>query len=212
MTNPTEEDIISVRREAELKAIQNGAAPGTVEVSVEVDTQRSIVRAIAVGATELRSKDRMSRRLTEEEILKVVAENLDAPSNELTIAARNGSMYAVLHEKVEKKLFGILKKSVRQLRLVDEEGVIRLQKNNALVRQTTVGGWQTDLDWILEELTVYNDGGVNLPNVYVVLGKRVIDLSGMQSPEQISSLGNVELAGRSKEEPLILAATTRSES
>ena len=212
VTNPTEEDIISVRREAELKAIQNGAAPGTVEVSVEVDTQRSIVRAIAVGATELRSKDRMSRRLTEEEILKVVAENLDASSNELTIAARNGSMYAVLHEKVEKKLFGILKKSVRQLRLVDEEGVIRLQKNNALVRQTTVGGWQTDLDWILEELTVYNDGGVNLPNVYVVLGKRVIDLSGMQSPEQISSLGNVELAGCSKEEPLILAATKRSES
>ena len=87
--------------------------------------------------------------------------------------------------------------------------MIRLQKNNALVRQTTVGSWQQDLKWILEELTEYNDGGTNLPNVYVVLGKRIIDLSGMQTGEQIVSLGNVELAGYQDGEPLILAATRR---
>lgn len=211
VSHPTEEDIISVRREAELKAIQNGAAPGTVEVSVEVDTQRNIVRAIAVGATELRSKDRMGKTLTEDEILAVVADNVNAPKDQLSIVARNGSMYAVQHTLVEKKLFGLMKKKATQLRLVDEEGVIRLQKRNALVRQTTVGGWKADLDWMLEELTVYNDGGTNLPNVYVVLGKRIIDLSGLQSPEQIASLGGVELAGCGQEEPLILAATKRIE-
>ena len=209
VTNPTEEDIISVRREAELKAIQNGAAPGTVEVSVEVDTQRSIVRAIAVGATEMRSKDRMNQKLDQEKLLEIVAENLDAPKSELKVAAQNGVMYAVQYTKVEKKLFGLAKKSSNQLRLIDEEGVIRLQKNNAWVRQTTVAQWEKDLAWILEELTEYNDGGTNLPNVYVVLGKRIIDLSGLQSPEQIASLGNVELAGCRQEEPLILAATKR---
>ena len=209
VTNPTEDDIISVRREAELKAIQNGAAPGTVEVSVEVDTQRNIVRAIAVGATEMRSKDRMNQKLNQEKLLEIVAENLDAPKSELKVAAQNGVMYAVQYTKVEKKLFGLVKKSSNQLRLIDEEGVIRLQKNNAWVRQTTVAQWEKDLAWILEELTEYNDGGTNLPNVYVVLGKRIIDLSGLQSPEQIASLGNVELAGCRQEEPLILAATKR---
>lgn len=209
VTNPTEDDIISVRREAELKAIQNGAAPGTVEVSVEVDTQRNIVRAIAVGATEMRSKDRMNQKLDQEKLLEIVAENLDAPKSELKVAAQNGVMYAVQYTKVEKKLFGLVKKSSNQLRLIDEEGVIRLQKNNAWVRQTTVAQWEKDLAWILEELTEYNDGGTNLPNVYVVLGKRIIDLSGLQSPEQIASLGNVELAGCRQEEPLILAATKR---
>lgn len=209
VTNPTEDDIISVRREAELKAIQNGAAPGTVEVSVEVDTQRNIVRAIAVGATEMRSKDRMNQKLDQEKLLEIVAENLDAPKSELKVAAQNGVMYAVQYTKVEKKLFGLVKKSSNQLRLIDEEGVIRLQKNNAWVRQTTVAQWEKDLAWILEELTEYNDGGTNLPNVYVVLGKRIIDLSGLQSPEQITSLGNVELAGCRQEEPLILAATKR---
>lgn len=209
VANPTDADIISVRREAEQKAIQNGAAPGTVEVSVEVDTQKNIIRAIAVGATELRSKDRMKKEMSEDERLGVVAENLGVGKEELRIEARNGSMMAVQYDRKQKKLFGLIKKVTKPLRLIDEEGVIRLQKNNALVRQTTVGGWQQDLKWILEELTEYNDGGTNLPNVYVVLGKRIIDLSGMQTGEQIISLGNVELAGYEDMEPLILAATRR---
>lgn len=209
VANPTDADIISVRREAEQKAIQNGAAPGTVEVSVEVDTQKNIIRAIAVGATELRSKDRMKKEMSEDELLGVVAENLGVSKEELHIEARNGSMMAVQYDRKQKKLFGLIKKVTKPLRLIDEEGVIRLQKNNALVRQTTVGSWQQDLKWILEELTEYNDGGTNLPNVYVVLGKRIIDLSGMQTGEQIVSLGNVELAGYQDGEPLILAATRR---
>ena len=209
VTNPTDDDIISVRREAELKAIQNGAAPGTVEVSVEVDTQRNIVRAIAVGATEMRSRDRMQRKLTQEELLDIVAENLDADKQQLKITAQNGSMFAVQYDKVEKKLFGLVKKTTRPLRLIDEEGVIRLQKNNAWTRQSTVGAWQKDLNWLLEELTEYNDGGTNLPNIYLVLGKRIVDLSGMQSGEQIVSLGSVELAGCNADEPLIVAGTKR---
>ena len=209
VTNPTDEDIISVRREAELKAIQNGAAPGTVEVSVEVDPQRNIVRAIAVGATEMRSRDRMQRKLSQEELLTIVAENLDADRNLLQISAQNGSMFAVQYDKVEKKLFGLVKKKTRPLRLIDEEGVIRLQKNNAWALQSTVGTWQKELNWLLEELTEYNDGGTNLPNVYIVLGKRIVDLSGMQSPEQIVSLGAVELLGCGADEPLIVAATKR---
>lgn len=209
VANPTDADIISVRREAEQKAIQNGAAPGTVEVSVEVDTQKNIIRAIAVGATELRSKDRMKKEMSEDERLGVVAENLGVGKEKLQVEARNGAMMAVQYDRIQKKLFGLIKKVTKPLRLIDEEGVIRLQKNNALVRQTTVGGWQQDLKWILEELTEYNDGGTNLPNVYVVLGKRIIDLSGMQTGEQIISLGNVELAGYEDMEPLILAATRR---
>ena len=209
VTNPTEDDIISVRREAELKAIQNGAAPGTVEVSVEVDTQRNIVRAIAVGATEMRSRDRLQQKLSQEELLSIVAENLDADKGLLEVTAQNGSMLAVQYDKVEKKLFGLMKKRSRPLRLIDEEGVIRLQKNNAWVRQSTVGTWEKDLKWVLDELTEYNDGGTNLPNVYIVLGKRIVDLSGMQSGDQIASLGNVELAGCGANEPLILAATKR---
>ena len=209
--NPTDEDIISVRREAEMKAIKNGAAPGSVEVSVEVDTQRNVIRAIAVGATELRSKNLMERKLSKDELLHIVSENLDVKPSVLKIAAQNGAMFAVQYNCIQSKLFGLLKKTTTPLRLIDEEGVIRLQKNNAWVRQSSVSNWQKDASILLEELTIYNDGGVNLPNIYVVLGKRIIDLSGMQSDTQIFSLGNVELAGYSENEPVILAATKRLE-
>ncbi|MDD2993697.1 MAG: hydantoinase/oxoprolinase family protein, partial [Pygmaiobacter sp.] len=69
--------------------------------------------------------------------------------------------------------------------------------------------WQKDAAWMLEELTEYNDGGANLPNLYVVLGKRIIDLSGLTSDTQIYSLGNVELAGCGAQEQVIVAATKR---
>ena len=148
---------------------------------MEVDTQRNIIRAIAVGATEMRSKDMMNQKLGKDALFAIVAENL----------------------------FGLRKKTTHPLRLIDEEGVIRLQKNNAWVRQSSVAEWEKDAAWMLEELTEYNDGGANLPNLYVVLGKRVIDLSGLSSDTQIYSLGNVELAGCGAQEPLIVAATKR---
>ena len=209
VSNPTEEDIISVRREAELKAIQNGASPDTVEVSVEVDTQRNIIRAIAVGATELRSKDRLKKQLTKEELLDAVAHNLNVDKSTLEISAENGSMYAVQATITEKKLFGFVKKTTKPLRLIDDEGVIRLQKKNAWSRQSSAANWQADVDWMIEELTEYNDGGANLPNIYIVLGKRVIDLSGLQNAEQIKSIGGVELSGIAADTKLIVIATKR---
>lgn len=209
VTNPTEDDVISVRREAEMLAIQNGAAPGTVEVSVEVDTQRSLIRAIAVGATEMRSKNMLNRKLEEPELRRLVAENLEAQPDELEIAASNGAMTAFICKKVEKKLFGLSKKTKTALRLIDEEGIIRLQKNNAWVSQSTVGDWKQQAGYFLEELTEYNDGGTQMPNLYVVLGKRIIDLSGMQNDAQLYSLGSVELSGCPDTEPLIIAATRR---
>jgi len=209
ITNPTNEDIISVRREAEMKAIKNGAAPGTVEVSVEVDTQRNIVRAVAVGTTELRRKNLLERKLPKDELLKIVGNNLNVNPSRLVISAQNGSMIAVQYNKVERKLFGFVKRRTTPLRLIDEEGVIRLQKNNAWVRQSTVGTWQKDTAVLLEELTIYNDGGINLPNLYLVLGKRIIDLSGLQSDAQIYSLGKIELEGYPENEPVIIIVTRR---
>lgn len=211
ISNPTDADIISVRREAEQKAIRNGAAPGTVEVTVEIDTQRHVVRAIAVGTTELRSKDLTKKLLSKEELLKVVGENLSVDPAQLRIAAENGFVYAITTDHVEKKLFGLLKKVTHPLRLVDEEGVIRLQKNNAMVRQSSIAGWKKDAAYLLEELTEYNDGGTNLPNFYIVLNKKVIDLSGMSAADQIYSLAEVELAGYEEQMPLILAATNRTD-
>jgi N-methylhydantoinase A/oxoprolinase/acetone carboxylase beta subunit len=209
VSNPTDADIVSVRREAEQKAIKNGAAPGTVEVTVEVDSQRNVIRAIAMGATEMRSKRLNAEPLSDERLLAVVAENMDMDASALSIVARTDEVCAVSAEVNEKRFFGLSRKVTHPLRLVDTEGVIRLQKANAEVRQASVGAWKPAVAHMLDELTVYNDGGTNLPNVYIVLGKRIIDLSGMSSEEQIYSLAAVEFQGFPDQTPLIVAATGR---
>ena len=60
-------------------------------------------------------------------------------------------------------------------------------------------------------LFTLNDGGTNLPNFYIILNKKVIDLSGMSAADQIYSLAEVELAGYEEQMPLILAATNRTD-
>ncbi len=211
VSSPPQEDILSIRREVEQKAIQSGAAPGTIEVHVEVDTQKNLLRAIAVGATEMRSKVLGNTKLTVDELLKICAENMDGNPDELSITAQNGVMYAVQSQRLEKKFLGLLKKKTTPLRLIDEEGVIRLQKSNALVSEEKIADWETKIEWYLEELMVFNDGGANLPNIYLVSGKRIIDLSGLQSKAQICALGNAELTGFGNDEKILIIATGRTE-
>ena len=60
-------------------------------------------------------------------------------------------------------------------------------------------------------MTVYNDGGANYPNLHLVVGGKIINLSGLSSEEQIRSLAAVELQGYDAQTPLIVVGTERLE-
>ena len=209
--NPTEQDVLSVRREAAQRAIASGANPETVEVSVEVDTTKNIVRAIAIGATELRSKDMMQAKLTEDQLKAVVAENLDVNPERIYVAASNGPMYMMQYRQEEKKLFGLIKKVTTPTRLIDDEGVIRLQKQNGHVRSCKVSEWKQSLLELMGAYTVYDDGGKTLPNVYIVHNKRIIDLCNLGDEEHVVALANVELGYSDPNEMLLLLCSARTD-
>ena len=211
IANPTQEDILSVRREAEERAIQSGASPETVEVSVEVDTSKNMVRAIAIGTTELRSKDLTKRKLTEEEIRKIAAEHMDAPENTVYTAVSNGMMYAMQHKVLRKKFFGVFKSVTKPTVIVDEEGVVRLQKKNGKVYGANGDNWESVLLQAVENMTEYNDGGKTMPNTYVIFGKRILDLSGLLDEAQIKSLAEVELAAVRKDDTLMILTSARTD-
>ena len=61
------------------------------------------------------------------------------------------------------------------------------------------------------ELTEYNDGGKTLPNIYVVFGKRIIDLSGLIDEAHVLSLANVELAAIRPDDKLIILCSARTD-
>lgn len=207
IVNPTEKDILAVRREAEVKVMAAGAIPSTIEVIVEVDPKRHLVRATAVGSTEFRSKASDTQRLTIEEMKAVVAENLLVDKDEIYLAAENGFLYAMMFKEVQKKLFGVFKKTSLHLRLIDDEGVIRLQKSNAHVKGATAKNWEREFRTLIEGDIVYGDGGEEYPGAYIVYGSRIITLTGLSSIDHMISVAKIELTGLGEEEKLILISS-----
>ena len=92
---------------------------------------------------------------------------------------------------------------------MDEEGIIRLQKKDAHVLSACINNWKEQTSRILQSLTIYDDGGTTLPNFYIVVGKRIIDLSGLPSEDQVYSLAGVELSGYQGDTPLIIIGAGR---
>lgn len=209
ISNPTEEDILTIKREAELQAIKAGAAADTIEVQVEVDTKRNLVRAVAIGSTELRTKNLADKLLDEQQIKEIVADKMQVTAEDVQITASNDYVYIVTHEETETKLFGLLKKKCLSLCLVDNEGVIRLHKRNANFSTAGYESWQRILMAMIERYSDYNEGGKQYPNTYVVFDKRIINLSGLAKDDQIIGMAKSELSGMGKDEKLLIVCAKK---
>ncbi|MCH3962251.1 MAG: hydantoinase/oxoprolinase family protein [Solobacterium sp.] len=211
ISNPTQADILSVRHEAEEQAIKSGAVPETIEIQMEVDPTKNMVRAIAIGTTELRSKDLTKQKLTKAEITEKVAEMLDTKAENVKITGQSELMYAMQVYETTKKFFGLVHTVKKPTCVVDDEGIIRLQKKDGHVFNCTGENWAKKLPNVVESMTEYNDGGKTLPNVYVIYGKRILNLSGLPDQEHVVSLAKVELANVQPEEKMFILLSARTD-
>jgi N-methylhydantoinase A len=209
IANPSADDVLRIRKEAEAAAIKAGASPASVEVHVTVDTQRNVVRAIAVGATEMRAHDRTARALSEEECHKIAADSLRLPPQAVTLTAETRNMSCFSGQAQQSFLQRLVGGVRSDLRAVDREGVLRLQVKGGQARTTTVACAPADLRSLAEANTSYGDAGAILPNVFVILGARILDLSGLPSLDQVVSLAQVEIAGHEPDEPVVIVTSKR---
>ena len=120
-------------------------------------------------------------------------------------------MYAMQYKLEKKRFFGLSRKITKPTSVVDEEGVIRLQKQDGKIHRCTGDGWEKALSRAVEEMTEYNDGGKTLPNTYIIYGKRIIDLSGMIDEEHLKSLAKVELSLARPEDKLFILCSARTD-
>jgi N-methylhydantoinase A/oxoprolinase/acetone carboxylase beta subunit len=204
---PTEADILRVRKEAEEAAVRSGAAPGTVEVQVEVDAVRQMVRATATGATELRTRDLLRRDLPEPELRMIAARSMQVKEADHRAAAGRWHIYSGQAE--EKRLFGLVRRTVELTRVLDTEGVVRLAKGAVVVAESAVGRLGADLQQLLARTTRYGDAGAEIPETFLFCGGRMVDLSGLQTPEQLAAMAAVELAGYGDEAPVVILCAPR---
>jgi hypothetical protein len=199
-----EEDILAVRAEAERAVVAQGAAADAVEVEVTVDPQTNTVRAIATGATELRTQDR-AHRADDAERLRLAAASLKTPEDRVRTLAGT-SAYTVYGTEQHRRLRGVR----HPVRVVDADGVVRLHAPDARVDTTTVGAAAQVLATLVDEATAYGDGGVRAPALRLLVGSRIADLSGVLAPQPLLALARTELEGRPADETVIALVEERS--
>jgi N-methylhydantoinase A/oxoprolinase/acetone carboxylase beta subunit len=204
---PSQQDVLAVRAEAEQAVIAQGAAPATVEVDVSVDAQTNTVTAIATGATELRTRADTNESTVDRQ--RIAADSLDRPPAEVRLLAETPN-HAVFGAEVRRGgALGRWARPYRPVRVVDRDGVVRLQSPDAVIAETTVGAAYATLSEQLATHTTYGDGGSQLPAMRLLVGPRIVDLAGVTTAEQLMALARAELDGRTPDEPLVSITEVR---
>lgn len=209
ITNPTPEQILQVRREAREAVVKIGALPESVEVQIEVDTRRNIVRAIAFGTTELKQDDDSKNIGGLDGAKSAAARSLKIEENAVDLSAEIAGFYVFTAEFQTKTFFGLFKQKRFAARVVDKTGVVRLQRNSAEVHKSTVENISRELEMTINKLTDFGDAGRALPDIHLLVGARIINLSGLAELEQVLALAETELETSEKSEKIVIIASPR---
>jgi N-methylhydantoinase A/oxoprolinase/acetone carboxylase beta subunit len=210
IVDPTPEQILQIRREAADAVIKIGALPESVEVNIEVDTRRNLVRAVAFGTTELKKDKGEAVVGGLEGCLESAARSMKVEKSTVELAAETAGLYVFTSLLNTKTFFGLFNSTKQMARVVDKTGVVRLQRSRAEVHSSTIETVSRDLERIITNLTDFGDAGRALPDVHVLVGSRIVNLSGLAELEQAIALANTELENLPADEKLVIVAAPRS--
>lgn len=190
--NPTEDDIRRIREEVIEKIVKSGANEATVDVAIEIDSQRNILRAVATGSTELRSKDLTQSTVSVDEMKEVVSGALSTKKDTVEFVLNSGRWYLFKSIQEKKTFLGLFKKKLNNVCIVDREGVVRLKKEHAnylMFKKQALLSTFTDF---IDQNTIYSDANATIPKVFLFYKEKMLDLTGMQTKEQLLSIIGVE--------------------
>jgi N-methylhydantoinase A/oxoprolinase/acetone carboxylase beta subunit len=198
--NPSPEDLQRIKREAFDAVVKLGAAPENVEVTIEVDAQTQRVRATAMGASEMRAQD-LLKDVSEDEARNIAATSMGLAPESLRLVAATDQM-RVFQGSVEERKWRFFKSRRSPVRAVDREGVIRIQRSDGVVVGAKAGDGLAELRQLWEQVTIYNGDSIITPDMFVISGRRVVDLSGVTALDQALAIGGSELEGLAPETPV----------
>ena len=191
VVQPSEEDIRSIRREALEKILRSGAQESTVEIAIEIDRQANILRASAMGATELRKSDGAAKALSATELRAIAAESMALPPEQVKEAAATGTWH-IFDGQYKKRLWGIIPITKHKVRVLNRNGVICLQREGLGAIVCTKADLQAELTALLEDTVEYGTTGGELPGLFAYYGEKQLNLSGLVSQEQVLDLMKME--------------------
>jgi N-methylhydantoinase A/oxoprolinase/acetone carboxylase beta subunit len=201
--NPAESDIINIRREVETKLLKQGANPATIEINIEVDTKRNIVRATGVGSLEMKTKQMLKKEKTISELRKIAADSFKCEEKDVELVGETKYL-KVFNYRESRKFFGLFKKEKNKIKVLDIEGIIKLSKENAEIIHSREKNLKEDLKNVFSKFSSYGDAGIIIPGIFLIFLNKIVDLSKLTNLNQIISLAEMETQGLKEEEILII--------
>lgn len=201
--NPTNEDIKKIRKDVKEKIVKSGAVEDTIEIAIEIESQRNLVRAVATGSTELRVKSLGDKLPTDEELIKIAEKNLNIEKVEKEVQTGRWKLFKGKY--IEKKLFGLVKSTKQRICVIDREGVVRFKNINAQYTTFTKESMDNFKKFV-EENTFYSDANEIIPKVFVFFKEKMLDFTGLRTYAQIQELLEVEIEDIKKTEKILAVA------
>jgi len=190
ITNPTQDDIKQIRADIIEKIVKSGAKEETVDVSIEIDSQKNVVRAVATGSTEFRNKDLNAKNLSTDELLKIASDALITPLESVHCACKSGRWY--LMESITTKKKFLFTTKIRSVAVIDREGVVRFKREKTDYVMFKKQDRESIFIPFIDENTVYSDANATIPKVFLFYKEKMLDLTGMQNMAQLLSIMDVE--------------------
>jgi hypothetical protein len=162
-----------------------------------------------MGTGELRTKDVLVSRLSEEQLLHICAASLLTEKENLFIAGKTNLLTAVVLKTVKRKLFGLITEPLQKIRVIDLEGTIRLQVNNGIVESVQAKHVKNKIKEIIETLTSFGDAGALIPSIFLLISGKIVDLSGLIKESQIMALTELELAKVLSSDEVVIIASVK---
>ena len=208
--NPNENDIVTIKKEAYNRLASMGADADTIDVQIEIDQSKNILRAIATGSFEMDQDYHTMQKLDEAEIRKSAmssfkSENLD----NIRLAAETGGLYVYEQTIIKKKLFGLLKSEKSGLRVLDAFGVVKFQTNQGMCYARKKSDFNSRLKEFIESASDYSDVGITLAQFFIVYKNRIADYSSILDYSQLLGLVNLELEGLDDDEIIVMLSAKR---
>ncbi|MCY4491244.1 MAG: methylhydantoinase [Thaumarchaeota archaeon] len=178
MVNPTPEQINIAHKKIHTVMVEKGAVPESIVIDSQYIAEKSILRITASGNVNLDSSETSRSVFTLDDLKCRASEILCMPKDSIDLGFESDHYAIFVGHVAEKRLFG--KKNRHPFLVLDRFGRMKKSVKNGKIFQGGKISILEDLDDYLE-----SRGGDVAPQIYLVNDLKLVDYSGLTSPNHI---------------------------
>ncbi|HEU5120133.1 MAG TPA: hydantoinase/oxoprolinase family protein, partial [Candidatus Nitrosocosmicus sp.] len=178
INNPTPQDVAQLITEVKEEAIRKNASPDSLSVQSEYVSDRSILRATAIGNVTLDLNNNGSKELRQEELFEIARDLFQFRDN-ISLKYKLGNYYIFANSYKHKKLFFNTNK--QSILVLDKYGRVRLSLDNGQLIHNSSTKLTADLPSIISKFSRSDLS----PTVYLLDGFQLLDFASLTANEQV---------------------------